>query len=167
MLPCSIAIASVCVIAATAPALAADPCALTYERAAAIGRGAHAANPAIVFTDYDGDQAAKLLAAINAQPPVTDYPAERVLVIERPDDGVVMVALVHDGCAGHRAQTTTSAWGKSAATHRMDQGFHSKEERQRAVKQGTVSRLSRRERSATPLPFRDLLLSIARSRVSP
>lgn len=88
------------------------PCSLTYERTTAIGHAAHAADPSNVFTDYGGDQASKLLAAINAKPPATEYSAEHVVVIERPDDGVVMIALVHDGCAAHRVQTTIEGWSE-------------------------------------------------------
>lgn len=81
---------------------------------------------------------------------------------------------VEQGHFGHRSRKKTwlyangvdlpsMAWGKSAAGVRMDAGFHSKEERRRASRLGTVSRLSRYERAATPLAFRDLLLSIART----
>ena len=38
-----------------------------------------------------------MLAAINAVPPVTEYLAEHVIVVETSDDEPVMVALVHDG----------------------------------------------------------------------
>lgn len=85
---------------------------------------------------------------------------------------------VEQGHYGHRSRKATwlyacrvtelpsLRWGKSAAGFRMDEGFHSAEERRRLVRLGTVSRLSRlsrTERSATPLPFRDLLLGIART----
>ena len=81
---------------------------------------------------------------------------------------------VEQGHYGHRARKATwlyargvelpdLRWGKSAASLRRDAGFHSAEERRRAVKTGACQRMSSRERSATPLPFRDLLLSIARS----
>ena len=106
------AIGVACVFAASGPGRAAEPCPLSYERAVAIGHAAHAADPTNVFTDYDGSQAAKLLVAINAEPPETDYPAERILVIERPDDDVVMIALVHEGCADKRLQTTPDEWIK-------------------------------------------------------
>lgn len=89
-----------------------DVCSLTYERAIAIGHAAARADPTNVFTDYGGDQAAKLLAAINAEPPVTAFPAERVLVIELPDDDLVMVALMHDSCAEKRLSTTPDHWGE-------------------------------------------------------
>lgn len=46
---------------------------------------------------------------------------------------------------------------------RLDQGFHSSEERRRAIKTGACQRLSKRQRAATPTAFRDLLLGIARS----
>lgn len=45
---------------------------------------------------------------------------------------------------------------------RLDEGFHSTEERRRAVRTGTCQRLSARQREATPPAFRDLLLELAR-----
>ncbi len=46
---------------------------------------------------------------------------------------------------------------------RLDEGYHSAEERRRAIKTGIVQRLSKRQRAETPEPFRDLLLNMARS----
>ena len=74
---------------------------------------------------------------------------------------------------GHRAQKATwlyafgvslpsLRWGKGSSRIRLDDGFHSAEERRRAIKTGVCQRLSRRQRLLTPAPFRDLLLSIAR-----
>lgn len=54
-------------------------------------------------------------------------------------------------------------WGPSKAKVRLDLGFHSAEERRRAIKTGVCQRLSKRQRMVTPRPFRDLLISIARS----
>lgn len=82
---------------------------------------------------------------------------------------------VEQGAYGHRARKATwlyasgvelpsLAWGKAEGDFvRLDDGFHSAEERRRAVKTGACKRLSKRQRAATPLAFRDLLLSIARS----
>ncbi len=82
---------------------------------------------------------------------------------------------VEQGHYGHRARKATwlyaagvltlpsLKWGKSAASVRLDDGYHSAEERRRAVKTGVRQRLSKNQRAATPLPFRDLLISIARS----
>jgi len=55
-------------------------------------------------------------------------------------------------------------WGSSGQRMRMDDGYHSAEERRRAKKLGVVPhpRLSRRQRLATPVEFRDVLLDIAR-----
>ena len=55
-------------------------------------------------------------------------------------------------------------WGPSRATGRIDEGFHSSSERRerRRAGQVPVERMSKRERAATPLPFRDLLIVIAR-----
>ena len=52
-------------------------------------------------------------------------------------------------------------WGRCGKRLRLDQGFHSAEERRRLIKTGICQRLSRRQRLATPLEFRDLLISIA------
>jgi hypothetical protein len=105
---------------------------------------------------------------------------------------------VEQGHYGHRARKATwlyaahielpsLKWGKSAASTRIDLGFHSAEERKLFRSNRTLpsalmarkkqwldsiefasgrkefKRLSATERAATPLPFRDLLLSIARS----
>jgi hypothetical protein len=89
------------------------------------------------------------------------------------DDCGGWTCCVEQGHYGHRARKATwlyahgvelprMAWGKAAAA-RLDEGFHSAEERRRAVKTGICQRLSARQRAATPEPFRDLLLSMARS----
>lgn len=81
---------------------------------------------------------------------------------------------VEQGNYGHRARKATwlyahgvtlpsLRWGRSKATVRLDEGFHSAEERRRAVRTGVCQRLSSRQRAATPVEFRDLLISIARS----
>lgn len=115
-------------------------------------------------------------------------------------DGYGWTCCVEQGHYGHRARKATwlyasrcalpvLRWGSSAA-HRLDDGFHSAEERRlfrRLPKDATPDlrarrntwlarrealtgktwcgpeRMGRRERMATPLPFRDLLLDIART----
>jgi hypothetical protein len=58
-------------------------------------------------------------------------------------------------------------WGRAPGSfQRLDDGFHSAEERRRATRTGVCQQLSHRQRAATPLPFRDLLLSIARTRLA-
>lgn len=54
------------------------------------------------------------------------------------------------------------AWGSSGQRIRLDPGFHSKEERRRAVRTGRCRRLSVRQRTITPEPFAEVLLGIAR-----
>ena len=90
-------------------------------------------------------------------------------------DGVGWTCCVEQGHYGHRARKATwlyaagvrslpsLRWGPSAACIRLDDGYHSAEERRRAVRAGACQRLSHRQRAATPLPFRDLLLDVARS----
>jgi hypothetical protein len=86
---------------------------------------------------------------------------------------------VEQGHYGHRARKATwlyfcgSAkpmgliWGPSTGA-RLDEGFHSKSERDaaRTAGQKPVARLSTRENIATPTPFRDLLLDLARQSAS-
>lgn len=82
---------------------------------------------------------------------------------------------VEQGHYGHRARKATwlyavrcelpdLAWGPSAG-QRMEDGFHSTEERAEARRLGIapVARLSAHERIATPAAFRDVLLTMARS----
>lgn len=85
---------------------------------------------------------------------------------------------VEQGHYGHRARKATwlyacrtqlpsLRWGRPAATCRLDDGYHSAAERRRGRKSGVIEKLSRTERAATPIPFRDLLLAIARSALPP
>lgn len=80
---------------------------------------------------------------------------------------------VYQGQYGHRAQKATwlyangvllpsLGWGTNGARIRLDDGYHSAEERRRAIKTGICQRLSKKQRMETPIPFRDLLLRIAR-----
>ena len=80
---------------------------------------------------------------------------------------------VEQGHYGHAARKATwlychgatslpsLRWGPAPAGVRLDQGYHSAEERRRAVKTGICQRLSKRQREATPPAFADLLISIA------
>lgn len=56
-------------------------------------------------------------------------------------------------------------WGASTASRRLDEGFHSTAERRAARAAGIKPRrrLTSSENLATPIPFRDLLLSLARA----
>lgn len=93
-------------------------------------------------------------------------------VIANPRGGVT--CCVEQGNYGHRGRKATwlyvlgftppeLIWGKSEAVIRLKDGYHSAEERRRAVKTGACQRMSKRERAATPIAFRDLLLDMARS----
>lgn len=63
----------------------------------------------------------------------------------------------------HDVELPSLTWGPGVGSARLDEGFHSAAERRRAIRTGIRQRLSKRQRAATPLPFRDLLLSIAAS----
>lgn len=81
------------------------------------------------------------------------------------------VCCVEQGHYGHPARKATwlftvdcdrpeLIWGPAPKGIRLDQGFHSKEERDRARRTGVCQRLSQRQRKLTPTAFRDLLISI-------
>lgn len=81
---------------------------------------------------------------------------------------------VEQGHYGHPARKATwlyavgidlpdLVWGPCGGKIRLDEGYHSAEERRRAVKTGICQRLSKRQRAATPVAFRDVLLLMARS----
>lgn len=86
---------------------------------------------------------------------------------------------VEQGAYGHSARKATwlyacrtalpgLKWGAAEGDFlRLEDGYHSAEDRARAIKTGACQRLSHRQRAATPIPFRDLLLEIARSAKEP
>lgn len=89
---------------------------------------------------------------------------------------------IEQGAYGHRARKATwlyangvdlaalpsLKWGSAPGTFDLlDEGYHSKEERARKIKTGICQRLSKRQRAATPIEFRDLLILIASSHKSP
>lgn len=91
------------------------------------------------------------------------------------DDVGGWTCCVEQGHYGHRARKATwlyacrvelpsLRWGKSSGV-RLDEGFHTAEERRaaRAAGRAPARRLNRAERIATPLPFRDALLAMARA----
>jgi hypothetical protein len=95
-------------------------------------------------------------------------------------DGIGWTCCVEQGHYGHSARKATwlyavapvlpsLTWGASDARRRLDEGFHSSAERRAARAAGLrpIKRMGKRERLATPLPFRDVLLAIARSAAQP
>ena len=81
---------------------------------------------------------------------------------------------VAQGNYGHRARKLTWLfycgrrrppeldWSIPKLQIKLEDGFHSREERARLRKTGICQRLSHRQREATPEAFRDLLLGLAR-----
>ncbi|KAF0156268.1 MAG: hypothetical protein FD189_1073 [Elusimicrobia bacterium] len=94
-------------------------------------------------------------------------------------DGIGWTCCVEQGHYGHPARKATwlyaagldslpdLTWGKSPAGIRLDDGFHSAEEHRRAIKTGRCQLLSHRQREATPIPFRDALINLARQAQRP
>lgn len=80
---------------------------------------------------------------------------------------------VEQGNYGHRARKPTwlyahgfapppLVWWPSKAKIGEGEVYADEAAKRRAVKTGAVQRMGKRERSATPVPFRDLLISMAR-----
>jgi hypothetical protein len=162
----------------------------------------------------DGGCFASALGAVRTWGGVLEHPADSAAwgafgLIRPPRSGGWVVAdwcggwtcCVEQGHYGHRARKATwlyavgvdlqlLKWGPSAARVRLDQGFHSADERRRKARGPTpprgdpearaawlrrwkeitgvehweaLQRLGKTERAATPLPFRDVLLAMARS----
>lgn len=99
-------------------------------------------------------------------------------------DSLGFTCCVDQGHYGHRARKATwlyavgvpslpdLKWGPAPVKARLDQGFHTKEEREKHRKLGQLravgeNRIHRGECAATPVGFRDLLLSMAAVAVSP
>lgn len=85
-----------------------------------------------------------------------------------------LTCCVAQGHYGHRAQKMTwlyllggnpieLEWGRCPGRVRLEPGFHSREERRRAIRTGVCQRLSKAQRIATPRPFAELLIRLAQS----
>jgi len=135
----------------------------------------------------DGGCFAAALLAVRRWGGVLEHPeashAWRVFGLARPprtggwiraDNLRGWTCCVEQGHYGHRARKATwlyaagcskadLIWGPSASETRLDAGYHSTAKRKRAVRTGICRRMGKRERAATPLSFRDLLLNLARS----
>lgn len=140
----------------------------------------------------DGGCFAAALAAVRRFGGVIEHPAATHAYahfgINRPPssgwaaagDGIGFVCSVEQGNYGHKARKATwlyavasdlpeLKWGPSAASVRLEEGFHSSQERRdaRAAGRAPIKRLTTAERIHTPPEFRDALISIARSARTP
>lgn len=91
-------------------------------------------------------------------------------------DGVGWTSCVEQGHYGHPARKATwlyachvclpdLLWGPCSGAKKLEDGFHSIEERRAARAAGVkpVTSIPKSQRSRTPIAFRDLLISIART----
>ena len=84
-------------------------CEMPYDEAVSYGRRGVAADNASVFTDYSGEEAAKMLDGINSFPPVSAWVADHVLVFDAPDEPIV-VGLVEAGCVTKAFKVPRDDW---------------------------------------------------------
>ena len=91
------------------PRATAAKCEMPYDEAVSYGRRGVAADNAAVFTDYSGEEAARLLVGINAFPPVSDWAADHILVFDSPDEPIV-VGLVEAGCVTKAFKVPRDDW---------------------------------------------------------
>jgi len=81
---------------------------------------------------------------------------------------------VAQGHYGHRAQKLTwlyginikikeLKWGLCPNMQKLDEGYHSKQERRRAIRTGISQRLSKNQREQTPIQFAELLISLIKN----
>jgi hypothetical protein len=89
-------------------------------------------------------------------------------------DGLGWICCVEQGHYGHAARKATwiyavnlplpsLVWGKCEGKLLLDEGFHSAEERRRAIKTVICKRISAKQRKATPAQFADVLIAMAES----
>jgi hypothetical protein len=162
------------------PVIAHPPC----ERWGAYWNGGPAARVKRELGD-DGGCFAAALAAVRKWGGVLEHPrnsrAWRAFDLAEPPFSGAWVSAdfeggwtccVDQGAYGHRAQKATwlyavgvdlpsLVWGRSG--HRLSLEGLTPDQRRRAIRTGVCQRLSKRQRAATPIPFRDLLLGMARS----
>jgi hypothetical protein len=169
------------------PVVAHPPC----ERWGRYWGGAPSTYPRLILGDDDGCFAAAL-AAVRRWGGVLEHPegshAWRAFGLNAPprSGGWIFAdfrggwtCCVEQGAYDHRARKatwlyahgvdlTSLRWGKAPGDFiRLESGFHSREERARAIKTGACQRLSKNQRQATPTAFRDLLISIAQTATRP
>jgi hypothetical protein len=137
----------------------------------------------------DGGCFAHALESVRRWGGVLEHPeashAWRVFGLARPpraggwvvaDDHGGWTCCVEQGHYGHRARKATwlyacgvelpsLRWGKAHGRERLEDGYHTTAERRAARAAGVppVARLTARERWATPMAFRDMLVAMARS----
>jgi hypothetical protein len=88
----------------------ADDCGVTLGHAREIGRGVLTSNPNGAYTEYTGDEALKILDAINETPPVSAFAADTIIVIDAADGEAFRVGLSVDGCVERAFPVPREVW---------------------------------------------------------
>ena len=111
-LSCAAILASA--LALTAPASARDlhvtkKCETNYTETLAIANRVVEATPGAKVTDYSGPDAQKLIAAINAVEPVSDWTATHIIVVDTGEDAFRVGIIDHD-CLTHASPVPRAVW---------------------------------------------------------
>lgn len=96
---------------ALVPAVAlADECQVTHSRAREIGRKVMSDNPDASYTEYSGDEAKKIIDAINSTPPVSAWDADTIIVIDAKDGGPFRIGLIVNDCVTRAMPIPREVW---------------------------------------------------------
>jgi hypothetical protein len=85
-------------------------CRMTYEQVRDIGAKIVTGDAQAVYVEYTGEEARKLIAAINAVEPVSDWRADKIIAIDADDEGPFRVAVIEAGCVTHAAPVPRGVW---------------------------------------------------------
>jgi hypothetical protein len=85
-------------------------CETTYARVAEIGRQILSQDAQATYVEYTGDEAAKILTAINAVEPVSSWAADKIVAIDPDGEQPFRVALIEKGCATRAFPVPRAVW---------------------------------------------------------
>lgn len=89
---------------------AAPACDLTNRQVSAIGREIVAKDAQATYVEYHGDEARKLIGAINSVAPVSHWDADAIVAIDPDGEQPFRVAIIVSGCATHAFPVPRGIW---------------------------------------------------------